>query len=274
MRKNNGLPPEVAALMGLRRKFVNAGVEPRPIPITVRNGVPPEFGPFFESGGDLAKLADALKASPHLFWHPMVFWIIRHLKDVEKEFSASEMVEKYTSAELRRLIEAPASGLLGGSWGLKPPGWSLKPPPGRPGRRKNEEDEDFLDISYQLLEQANELKKLLTAGLVQSGKRESEDQQIHRVTTLVTEVWERSSVRNYWDLDDRKIQLKELPPPPTKEIMKWVRTSFERRTETGRSICSQLVWKMLAHRWGLREDQVRGRLDTLRKRDSDVTNRH
>jgi len=260
--------PDIAALVGLRRKFVNAGVEPHPVPV-FRNGAPPEFGPFFESGGDLAKLADALKASPNLFWHPMVFRIIRHLKDVEKEFSTSELVEKYTSAELRRLIEASASGLLGGSWGLKPPGWSLKPPPGRPGRKKHEErDEDYLEISYQLLEQADELKKLLTAGSVQRGKRESEDQQIHRVTTLVTEAWERSSVGHYWGRADGpglKIQVKKLPPPPTKEIMKWVRRARERSTETGRSVCSQLVWKILAYRYGLREDQVRGRLDAFRK---------
>ena len=262
-------PADFAAVWGLRRKFVNAGIEPHPVQVTFRNGVPPEFGPLVESGGDLAKLADALKASPHLFWHPMVFRIIRHLKDIQKEFPTSELVEQHTSAELRQLIEAFASGLLGGSWGLKPPGWSLKPPPSRPGRKKNEEkDEDCPEINYELLEKANELKKLLTAKLAESGKRESEDQQIHRVTTLVTEVWELSSVGHYWDFADGpglKVQVKKLPPPPTKEIMKWVRRSFERRTETGRSVCSQLVRKMLAHRYGLREDQVRGRLDAFRK---------
>ena len=248
-------------LVRFMRGFAGVRLEPRPYPRTFRNGVPPEFRPFFESGGELATLAEALKKNPFLLWHPMVFRIIRHLLDVRSEYGGHEYADDAAQTQLRLLIEATASGLLGGTWGLKPPGWSLKPPPGRRGRKTDE----YLDaIEGELWDGNEELKKFLRGGLVQRGKHESEDQQIQRVITLVRDVWARSSLGREWD-HDNPFQDKECPPPPTTEIMKWVRWSFDRCTETGRSIRAQLAWRMLAYRYGLRVDQVRGRLDAVRK---------
>jgi hypothetical protein len=242
------------ALVDVLRKISGAfGPEPRPYPDPIfRKGVPPEFGPFFESGGKLAKLADALKAKPYLFWHPMVLRIIRHLQDIEAEYwSVGEDISAQIRQQIRQLIEAAASGLLGGTWGLKPP-------PGRPGRKR---DEYLEAIELELRDGYEELQKSLKAESLQKQRHESQDQCIQRVATLVKEVWIRSSLGRGWE----KMRERECPPPPMSEIVKWVRKSFEHRTETGRPVRSQLAWKMLAYRYGLEEGQVRGRLDAVRK---------
>lgn len=162
--------------------------------------------------------------------------------------------------------------MLGGPWALKPPGWSLKPPPGRPGRKRDEYDESLDD---ELRVGADYLKESLQARLLRRAERESENQRIRRVAALVRQVWEKSPFAQGLDdpqpkelgvsVDDTGIRWKEIPPPPENEVMKWVREAFERRTETGRSIQSRLTWKMLGYRYELREDQVRGRLEALRK---------
>ena len=262
----------------LMRQLACGELEPRTWTLTFSPKVARELKPLFESQGDFVKLAEALRTRPYLLWHPLVFRIIRHLRDVARYRGTDEddprkidYLNDSAEMHLRTLIEATASGLLGGTWSLKPPGWLLKPPPGRPGRKK---DEYIETMELELRDEADYLKKSLQAGLLRSDKQESEDQQIHRVSALVKQVWKQSSLGREIaprpqvlgiSVDDMEIRYKEVPPPPAERVINWVRDAFARRTETGRSIESRLTWKMLAYRYELREDQVRGILDAVRK---------
>jgi hypothetical protein len=276
---------EVAAIeqkvLQYMRGLVSGEREPRPMTLTFPADLLRELWPFFESQAadwhnnrvcDLAKLAEILKTKPLLLWHPLVLRIIRHLRDVRRYWSTDMTIADGAEMELRTLVEAVASGLLGGTWALKPPGWLLKPRPRRPGRKRDE----YIDaIELELRDGADYLMKALRAG-PQRDKGESEDQYLHRVATLVKRVWAQSPfAQELGDpeptdfgvpVDDQEIRWKEIPPPPGDRIIKWVREAFKHRTETGRSIQSRLTWKMLAYRYELTENQVRWGLDAARGR--------
>src|SRR5262249_55733617 len=149
-----------------------------------------------------------------------------------------------------------------------------RPPPKRPGRKNDE------DSNRGLLYEADELKDSLRPESLKRARGESEKQWADRVANLVKRAWESSTIAlelgvqpfNKVDgsalLDDdanRSLCHKEVPPPPVETIVEWIQTASERATETGRSVCSRLIWKMLAYRYGLSEDQVRGRVDAARK---------
>ena len=260
------------------RGLVSGEREARPMTLTFPPDVLREFWPFFESQAadwnnnrvcDLVKLAEILKTNPLLLWHPLVLRIIRHLRQVRR-LSTDEVTRDGAEWDLRRLLEAAVSGLLGEPWGLKPPGWSLKPPPGRPGRKRDEYDE-FLDDELRV--GADYLKKSLQAGLRRRNERDSEDQRIRRVAALVKQVWEQSPFASEFDryeigtddIDSKDIRFIAVPPPPADRIITWVRKAFDRRTEIGHSIESQLTWRVLAYRYDLSENAVRWRLDAKRR---------
>jgi hypothetical protein len=247
----------------------------RPWTLTSPPGIPPPLLPVLQSSGDFTKLADALRATPTLLYHPLVYVIINHLRNVQRAWTyEDESLADEARTNLREILEAVASGLLGG--GI----WSLKPPPKRVGRKSVE------DSSLELKAAADSLMDLLKEEENRRRRRnESEDDRAVRVARIVERVWARSQLSTEYlgveppafgkpgdhrrsltidDLLGQHIRWKPVPLPSTEEVVGWVKSAYEQSQTTGRPVRSQLVWKMLAHRYGLGEDQVRGRIDTAR----------
>jgi len=229
--------------------------------------------PFLHSSEDFTKLADALKTTPSLLWHPFAYRIIKHLRDVRSDLAPR------AQANLCKLVEAIASGLLDGAW-------SLKPPPKRPGRKAMSPE----DVEFGLLDESATLMESLRGERLPRGKGESEGQRARRVAEIVRLVWERSSLSHEYpaseppepvrnpgqdysveDLFDTPIRWRVVPPPPFEEIVGWVEDAYRQSRATGRPVRSQLVWKMLAHRYGLTENQIRYRIDTAGRYGKETT---
>jgi hypothetical protein len=111
-----------------------------------------------------------------------------------------------------------------------------------------------------LLYEAEELSSRLPQDSLERNNQEPEEQWARRVAGLAKRAWEESTVAL-----ELGTQPKAIPPPPTENIVEWVRDAAERATETGRSVQARLPRMLLAYRYDLTEDQVRGRIDVARK---------
>lgn len=252
------IEPRMTAFMG---KLAAGEVEQRPWTLTSPPGIHPALLPFIQSSGDFTKLAEALESTPSLLRHPVVHGIICHLRAVHMEYWEDHLGYKAMTI-LRQLVEAAASGLLGGAW-------SLKPLPGRPGRKATRPE----DIELGLLHDAESLMESLREENLRKSSTESDAQRTCRVAHIVERVWDRSWLSKKLlpgepkpgqAYDKIDIRWERVPLPCSTEILEWVKKAYKQSRTTGRPIRSQLIWKMLGHRYGLTEGQVRGRIDTAR----------
>jgi hypothetical protein len=218
---------------------------------------------FLESSDKITKLAEALKTRPSLFWDPTVCRFIQHMREVRREWGPYDSLAEDAHNALRQLVEAVASGLLGGKW-------SLTPQPGRPGRKPSSPE----DIDFGLLDESRALMEALRKEKLRKRNSESEAQRASRVAGIVERIWDRSTLscesepseadkpETIDDLLNRRLSHKTVPLPPPRAVLEWVTNAYKQSRDEGRAVRSQLVWKMLAHRYGLKENQVRYQVDT------------
>jgi hypothetical protein len=162
----------------------------RPWTITSPPGIPPKLRPFLQSSGDFEKLAQALRTTPGLLWHPLVFSTIKYLRQVVRQNYIDNLGDGFDTPayeHLRKLIEAAAQGMLGKTWSLV-----SKKGVGRPRKRGNSELLDDVTRYEDILDLLPDKEH------VKRQRDESFVQWCDRIAPLVREAWEQSSLS--WEM--------------------------------------------------------------------------
>jgi len=224
--------------------------------------IPKELSPFLESDGDLNILSEILAKHPSLIKHPIVFDQLYYLRDVRREMVLQNNYygQNYKDAfeQTKLIMQALISGFM--------PEWTLKPPPGKPGRKIDEDEHEkrsrLIDDYENLLISFKEHETFPKDG-------ESDQEWRKRWLKILKRVWKESDIPEdvrYWrDKETSRILYKtKRVPLPSQEIMNWLEGAEELQGRA-KSIRDFLAYSLLGYRWKLTPSQVKHKIQEERK---------
>jgi hypothetical protein len=241
--------------------------------------------------GSLVQLGDVLRRHPLLVRHPAVFQQLQHLHQlahtpdaaVYEEIDATAPddappagMQRAAGDALRVLLERLVQGLLA-------PGWRLIPPGGRPGRKRSTRPYE----SERLLDEYQDLLSLLTHEEVRPARRgrlppKDTTAREQALSSVIQRVWEAAETSKDFRTEptpDAPANIGSLTPMdqlaytwtvpsvrplPSEKITALAAEAVELADEG--PIRDHIAYALLGHSWGLTKGQVRGRIDTARKR--------